>query len=124
MNPDVARMWADALDSGDYEQTRGALSRVNSETGEKSYCCLGVLCELAINAGVPIKVEPSIDDNRLYYDGTGGRLPNAVQEWAECDDDPDLGHETAVHLNDSFGWQFPEIANAIRFTFIPKEETP
>jgi hypothetical protein len=37
----LATKWADALDSGDYEQTQGALHRKSG-----GHCCLGVLADI------------------------------------------------------------------------------
>lgn len=38
--------WTKALRSGEYKKGRGYL-RTNNEDGTQSYCCLGVLCEIA-----------------------------------------------------------------------------
>lgn len=45
MNPDVKAKWLTALRSGDYVQARNDLLSTDG-TGEKAYCCLGVLCDL------------------------------------------------------------------------------
>jgi hypothetical protein len=42
MDAEVKRKWVDALRSGDYEQGMNRLRRGNR------YCCLGVLCSVAI----------------------------------------------------------------------------
>lgn len=39
--------WLKALRSGNYKQGKSNLCSVNPATGELSYCCLGVLCEVA-----------------------------------------------------------------------------
>src|SRR5438093_3640406 len=84
MNQDVKRLWTDALRSGQYQQGTGALRK------NDRYCCLGVLCELAVNAKV-VQSKQS-DDNRYgeYYYGRvgyweGGILPPQVVNWAELD---------------------------------------
>lgn len=41
-----AEKWVAALEGDDYEQGRGALCRVNKDTGERTYCCLGVATDL------------------------------------------------------------------------------
>ena len=46
MNKEVKKKWVDALRSGEYAQGRSSL-RDHDE-----YCCLGVLCELAVKEGV------------------------------------------------------------------------
>lgn len=38
--------WADALESGKFEQGRGGLARVDKNTGVVCHCVLGVLAEL------------------------------------------------------------------------------
>lgn len=39
--------WVDALESGDYDQTRGTLTEYNYYTEKQAYCCLGVLCSIS-----------------------------------------------------------------------------
>lgn len=45
MKKEVAEQWVEALRSGEYQQTRGRM-RATDESGARSYCCLGVLCEV------------------------------------------------------------------------------
>jgi len=45
MNPEVKKLWVDALRSGEYKQGYKDLFKIDSN-GNKSYCCLGVLTEL------------------------------------------------------------------------------
>jgi len=40
MKKEIAELWADALESGDYPQGTCALNR------DDSFCCLGVLCDI------------------------------------------------------------------------------
>lgn len=44
MKAEIKSKWLAALRSGEYAQTSQVLSRV--EDGKRSYCCLGVLCEV------------------------------------------------------------------------------
>lgn len=53
-NLDNIVKWCEALESGEYEQTKDCLH----ENGD-GYCCLGVACELAILDGVAIRREVS-----------------------------------------------------------------
>jgi hypothetical protein len=62
----VAKQWVKALRSGKIKQTKDKLGR---ESGSR--CCLGVLCDLAVNA----KVIES-------YNIGGGTPPQEVIEWA------------------------------------------
>ncbi len=41
MNPEIKDQWIDALTNGTYRQGTGVL-----QTGDGSFCCLGVLCDL------------------------------------------------------------------------------
>jgi hypothetical protein len=51
MNPEIKAKWVEALRSGEYRQARRRL-RLDDSAGP-SYCCLGVLCELAGVAYIP-----------------------------------------------------------------------
>ena len=48
MNPQIKAQWVADLRSGQYEQGNGYLN------ADGKLCCLGVLCEQAVKAGVPI----------------------------------------------------------------------
>lgn len=114
-----AKKWIEALRSGDYEQTRGALARVGG-----GYCCLGVACDLAEANGVHLNVEvfPSVvDDSGMFaYSGYTALLPPSVQEWLGlrtdggdfyyCDAYDGAG--SLAEANDE-GSTFDEIANII-----------
>lgn len=103
--------WADALESGEYEQGSHALRYGNR------HCCLGVACELAIRDGVPVEVgRYSMNDDLHTYDGESGGLPERVQEWlgVEHRDVPIGAYRSAVSMNDFQGASFREIAAAIR----------
>jgi hypothetical protein len=115
MKPDIARTWADALESGEYDQTKRVLCRVDKD-GNRSYCCLGVLCELAIKAGVPVErtFAKEYDYDVVRFDQEQGRLPASVCEWADCLDNPYLGDAQAILLNDDMQASFSEIAQRIR----------
>lgn len=45
MKAEYKQRWVEALRSGDYEQATGKLTIVD-DNGNKSHCCLGLLCEL------------------------------------------------------------------------------
>jgi hypothetical protein len=49
MKKEWADKWVAALRSGEYQQARLALKRIDRSTDEnkESFCCLGVLCDLA-----------------------------------------------------------------------------
>lgn len=119
MNPEIKQLWVDALRSGDYEQGKGALVMGNK------YCCLGVLCDLAIKAGVPIthiknvSLPPQGGDQ--FSDENGptvvGLLPELVVKWAHLDScDPQVVNGSCASrlslVNDD-GFDFNTIADLI-----------
>lgn len=124
MNPIVRDMWTDALESDDYPQGRGRLV-ARSLGGRRYFCCLGVLCDLAVKAGI-ITYDSFREDFRTYVNGElieidSAVLPEVVARWAG------LGHgDPAVYspdhdvsaplsaLNDEHRANFREIAKAIR----------
>lgn len=61
MNPEIKRRWITALRSGKYPQGKGALHTVFPDS--ETFCCLGVLCELALNVGV---AQSDVDEVRQF----------------------------------------------------------
>lgn len=135
MNPKVKALWTAALRSGEYQQTTGTLRSVLD--GKSSYCCLGVLTELAVAAGV---IEPGVTTLagvRTRYDwrqiverstaaldmSTTSTLPRPVMEWADLSTDDACfalsgdgtidGAYTLVDLNDHARYTFEQIADVI-----------
>ena len=84
MNPKIKAQWLAALRSGEYQQGKGALRRTIQ--GEEKFCCLGVLCELAVKAEVT--PAPVVDSHQptlaawQYENGNWGSLPPSVRDWA------------------------------------------
>lgn len=109
MNPSVKAKWLEALRSGEYEQGRNALN----ENG--NYCCLGVLCDVAVKSGLALEVGER--GQITEYDGLTAYLPDRVKRWAALyDHNPrvpigPLGTSLA-NLNDQ-GKTFSEIADLI-----------
>lgn len=79
MNPEIKILWLDALKSGEYKQGRHALCKINKK-GEKEYCCLGVLCEVAIKNGIDLRIEDH--DGEFSYDGNVAYHPKKVADWS------------------------------------------
>jgi hypothetical protein len=110
----VKKKWVEALRSGKYQQTS---ARLASPTG---YCCLGVLCEVAIESGLDINVEENHGYKR--YDNLSVTLPTSVSDWAFLKSDPAPGdakvrtkvgcEDWLSTLNDR-GVSFNEIADLI-----------
>lgn len=122
MNARVKELWTKALRSGKYPQDRGYLRT------KQGYCCLGVLCDLAVIEGViPQPQDTDPDDNEMgwYYYGTSALddvLPQEVAEWAGLknpgypEDNPLVTVNDSVtslaELNDD-GYTFARIADII-----------
>jgi hypothetical protein len=81
MSREVRDRWVTALRSGDYAQGVGKLTWVVLPDDEdaREYCCLGVLCDLAVRNDV---VSARVGDGVVAYDGVINYLPSIVQEWA------------------------------------------
>ena len=81
MNPDIKAKWLEDLRSGEFTQGKGYLTRVTPD-GEKD-CCWGLLCRLAVTAGI-IGAGQYDDDaeDAISYDG-GIEMPTEkVLDWA------------------------------------------
>ena len=115
-----AEEWADALESGDYEQGNYHLYDTIDDGGQ--YCCLGVACVLLgvkrdhiVNEGMPIAI---YKQRTGEYDAEGYsireqiRIPSALQSSDGEDDLASVGDALAL-CNDS-GWTFKSLAMFIR----------
>lgn len=115
MNPEVKTKWLAALRSGQFKQGRGRLARVTPE-GEE-FCCLGVLCELAVQEGV---AKRKLDWEIFVYDFSEHYLPETVAEWSGLDDGqgcrPGTFDSLSV-LNDDRCYTFDQIADIIEAEF-------
>lgn len=87
MDAKIKARWIKALRSGKYKQGQGRLRQPTPDGDE--YCCLGVLCELAVKAKVipPPVFSPLGDGSQRYRYGVngdvkGGLLPVVVSNWA------------------------------------------
>lgn len=123
MKESVRLRWEEALRSGNYNQTQETLGQVDPETKAESFCCLGVLCEIAAQDGV---VDKSVDEEgKIYYlppDNSENPeysvLPGVVAEWAGVwNSNPDVvveGDEISLaHVNDKLEYNFDQIADLI-----------
>lgn len=100
----IQRRWVRALDSGNYKQTRGKLH----DNQDNSFCCLGVLCELAALEGV---IPPY--DESAGYDHNHVCLPPKVMQWVGLQSSwGNFGAEELARKNDE-GAPFSEIADII-----------
>lgn len=120
MNPRIKEIWLDKLENGDIPQITGQLGNV-----EAGRCCLGVLCDIAVQEGVIDP--PAAHGVKLMYVDEVAILPTAVMEWAEIEhnnggfatnpeENPEYMDDALSYQNDS-GTTFPEIAQIIRERF-------
>lgn len=104
--------WTAALRSGRYPQGKRALLSTDDQ-GRQCFCCLGVACEVAVQAGV---IAPPADGS---YGGEKNILPTSVQEWLGLYDDAGITrteHDSTsclTELNDDAGWTFEQIADLV-----------
>lgn len=142
MRQDVKEKWVAALRSGEYEQTKGYLGRtVTKDDGTQvmGYCCLGVLCQVAVAEGVieaPYEAEEGHCVTLVYAGYEEVELPYMVRDWAGLDRvDPEVrtpegagdltsfmgtgqpNRTTLASLNDADGFTFAQIADVIEEQF-------
>jgi hypothetical protein len=93
----------EALESGQYAQTKGKLCRVSGddENRQEAYCCLGVLCEVAIKDGLNLTV--AYDGDTKVYNNDESVLPYVVQQYYGLElDNPalDFGGKEALETGE------------------------
>ena len=111
MNKEVKKVWIDALRSGKYQQGHTRLRIEGWKGGQDQFCCLGVLCDLATNAGV---FEWEKIDREYYAIESLSLPPKAVVQWAGMEvSDPILNGQRVSALNDNVGLNFNQIATLI-----------
>lgn len=87
MHAEIAELWTTELRSGRFTQGWNAL-----RSSQDEYCCLGVLCEIAVREGViPAAMQPYRLRDYVYgvssgdwhrNDRSNSVLPHVVMEWA------------------------------------------
>jgi hypothetical protein len=142
MVEEIKATWRSDLLSGAYPQTSGALNREwayeadcvclpgvdctceASETAPVGLCCLGVLCEQAVRAGIAERT-PADEKGRIGYRRAGSDdeidydlPPICVYEWAGLDDNnPQVRHDglssTLSFVNDEREASFLVIAGLL-----------
>lgn len=110
MKQDVAKIWSEALRSGDYEQGQSVLCKIID--GKKKWCCLGVLEDLAIKYKIDVKVE-ELSMGISYFDGVSGILGPKVMEWSGIISRVGLYGESTLAIDNDKGKTFAEIADII-----------
>lgn len=141
MKPEIKKKWVDALRSGEYEQGKWKLTRIDDYTdsigqGKERFCVLGVLCDLAVKDGLSLtfRYDRDLDnegnltefrayeslwdeDSGDYTDLNSTDLPDEVLRWAGLYESPvviyDEQYKTLTELNDLLDVPFPALAEII-----------
>ena len=125
MNRDVVEQWCNALESGEYKQGRGVM-----RDRDDNYCCLGVLCDLAVKAGVIGEpIQPMYSRGYGYGESItmSALLPYEVQDWVDIEScDPELRYwddgvyreSSCTFENDCGDRDFTGIAALIRANYL------
>lgn len=125
------RAWLRTLKSGDFVQCDGSLCLEDNKTGEYSFCCLGVACEVALENDIQLEISkhtfcPASEASAILYDGEDTVLSERLVElFAFHGTSGEIvtgytGHTGyydfsagLVDLNDTFGYTFEEIAKFV-----------
>jgi hypothetical protein len=110
MNPEIKAQWLGALRSGEYKQSKGYLRKVND-----TFCCIGVLTDLAVKAGVIEEGKlVSYSESCYEYAGNTGDTPAPVCEWSGLDQHTNRDVNVyLMEMNDTHDKNFNEIADWI-----------
>lgn len=100
--------WLRALEGGGYKQGQEELRRYTPDT--KSFCCLGVLCDLARKDGGP-------EWSGITYDGSRSYLSDRIRKFMGI---APREMETLVRMNDMNHASFKTIAKYIRTSLMPR----
>lgn len=127
MKTKIKEKWITALESGDYVQGRKTLHNIT----ENTFCCLGVLCDLAVKEGVippptiysTSKIGTAPEQTAQYgREEATALLPVEVSEWADVDANSNYypageDEQQLSNDNDHEMMTFPEIVEIIKEYF-------
>lgn len=108
MDAALKAKWVEALRSERFKQAYSSLVDMD-ERGSRSFCCLGVLCEVAGASWDEIEYERGRLNGAQVRSKKGSFLSDEVLEIVGLDDDT---QRKLASLNDG-GSRFPEIADYI-----------
>lgn len=142
------KLWVDALRSGKFDQTQQFLGRPGVDGGKDQMCCLGVACEVAIEAGLPVERKLTTGIVTRFAYGCDGytddkELPWPVAQWfgltsgnpvlrakwglidprsfASAVDVEPGGTVGAAGCNDIYRLSLPQIADLVEYTYLQDE---
>jgi hypothetical protein len=107
MEAEIKALWIERLRSGQIQQGKNLLRDIDDRM-----CCLGVLCEIAVERGVipPPELLRTARHSRFRYSGQHDTfLPRPVKEWAQLQ----VSEQKYATLNDEMNQSFNEIAGFI-----------
>lgn len=117
--------WAEALESGEYQQAKEFLCQRNG------FCCLGVACEVFEIPSEIVSPENEAEmlvekeESRLLrsYEGSVGYPPESLLERIPLSA---TTVATLINLNDESGWTFGQIAELVRWiaSGVPESDEP
>lgn len=120
MKKKIADKWVEALRSGKYQQGRFRLNE------DGNFCCLGVLCEIAVEEGIAKKfISTDRKGTRIYgYSSGDDGFPeytapdSEIMKWSGLKTNSGSvmtsdGAMSLVSLNDNRGYSFSQIADFI-----------
>jgi hypothetical protein len=117
MNTEIKAQWVDKLRNGGYAQGLGVL-----RSEDDKFCCLGVLCELAVEASAVVRNKLPVDHYSYGKAGMTGLLPVEVMQWSGLDYqspwveihvDGSAENFSLYQLNDIEKYSFQQIADAL-----------
>ena len=109
--------WADALESGDYEQGQYKLYHKNTANLKEDYCCLGVAC-LVLGVFRNDIHDYSMPESQYYYYKPDGASIDAIEiprmlVSSDHTGGPGTIGDRLATCNDK-GWSFSSIAKFVR----------
>lgn len=120
INKENMLKWIEELENTNLNQGTGFLhTTIDGNSGDR-YCCLGILCNVAIKNGVDVTINKGI---QTLYDDATEMPPEKVDKWIGVDKESIFvkykGREFPVeYLNDVVKLSFKEIAKLLREFYI------
>ena len=112
MNAAIKALWIEELRNGHRKQGKGRLRT----SPNNRFCCLGILCELAVAAGVI--PAPTLSGDSYEYEACRSIPPAAVCSWAGMRNSTgSYAHGNFLVVDNDRGKTFAEIADIIEKHF-------